>query len=253
MPGSLTASDPHSSGGTTNARVREVDPDNEADVAIAAHLHAVLFEQIGPIAKLGERLLRRYCYSYVLRTGLMKAVIVEVNGEPAGLAAFTGDPKKLHGAALRSHFPFLAGELIRAIIDQPSMLFRLPGVARLFWERRRDKIPVPVGTFAEVVAFGVLPQYVTRRFIRQTGVQVAEVLIDHVLDDVWAQGFTRLRGVILASNKPALSFFTIRASRVDAFPSALRPSFQIWLDMEAQGHKRSPHLKGARRPSRSPQ
>jgi hypothetical protein len=250
MAGFLTASDPHSSGGTTNARVRVIDPDNEADVATAAHLHAVLFEQIGPIAKLGERFLRRYCYSYVLRSGLMKAVLIEVNGQPAGLAAYSSDPKRLHTAALRGHFPFLAGELIRAVIEQPSMVLRLPGVLSLFWERRRDQIPVPVGTFAEVVVFGVLPQYVTRRFIRETGVQVAEVLIDYVLDDVWAQGFTRLRGVILASNKPALSFFTVRASRIDSYPSARRPSFQIWLDMESRGDQRAPHHKGARRPSR---
>jgi len=249
----LTASDPQSAGGKTSVRIRVIDPDNEADVATAARLHVELFGQIGPIAKLGERLLQRYCYSYVLRTGLMKAVIMDVDGEPAGLAAYSSDPKKLHGAALRGHFPFLVGEVIRAVVAQPSLLLRFPGALRLFWERRRDQIPVPVGTFAECVAFGVLPQYVTRKFIRQSGIHVADVLIDYVLDEVWAQGFTRLRGVILASNKPAMSFFSVRASRVDSFPTAARPSFQVWLDMEACGDKRSPHLKGARRPSRRSQ
>ena len=253
MPRLLKASDLHSPGGTTDARVRMVDPDNAADVAIAARLHAVLFQEIGPIAKLGERLLRRYCYSYVLRTGLMKAMIVEVNGEPAGLAAYTGDPRRLHSAALRSHFPFIARELMRSIIEQPSILLRVPGALRLFWERRRDRVPEEVGSFAEVVVFGVLPQYASTRFIRQTGIQVADILTNFVLDNIWADGFPRMRGVILASNKRALSFFAIRGSRIDPFPSAHRPSFQIWLDLESGGDKRLPHMKGVRRPHHRPQ
>ena len=249
----LTASDPQSAGGKTSVRIRVIDPDNEADVATAARLHVELFGQIGPIAKLGERLLQRYCYSYVLRTGLMKAVIMDVDGQPASLAAYSSDPKKLHGAALPGTFPVprRRGDPRRGGGALPAA--PVSGCPAAVLEGRWDQIPVPVGTFAECVAFGVLPQYVTRKFIRQSGVHVADVLIDYVLDEVWAQGFTRLRGVILAHNKPAMSFFSVRASRVDAFPTAARPSFQVWLDMEACGDKRSPHLKGARRPSRRSQ
>jgi hypothetical protein len=253
MSRSLTASDLQFSGGTTNTRVRMVDPDNEADVATAAHLHAVLFQEIGPIAQLGERLLRRYCYSYVLRSGLMKAMIIEVDGKPAGLAAYTGEPKKLHGAALRSHFPFLAVELIRAIVAQPSLLFRIPGAARLFWERRRESVPEDEGKFAEVVVFGVLPPYVDRRFIRQTGIHVAEILTNYVLDNIWADGFPRMRGVILASNTRALAFFASRGSRIDPYPSAIRPSYQVWLDLDSGGDKRLPHMKSVGRPTPRPQ
>ena len=245
------SSDAEASGATTQARVRVIEPDNEIDTATAARLHAELFGQIGPIAKLGERLLQRYCYGHLLRTGLMKAVLIEVDGQPAGLAAYTGDSIGLHRAALRSHLPFLVGETVRALLAQPSLLLRLPGAARLLWERHREKLPAATGKFAEIVAFGTLPQYRTRQFVRRTGLHTSDMLLDYVLDDVWAQGFTRVRGVVLASNKPAVSFFSIRASRIDTFPSAALPSIQVWLDMDSGRAERMPHPKTARRPGRS--
>lgn len=251
MVPSRTDSDALASGGMPEARVRVIEPDHEADTLVAARLHAELFGQIGPVAKLGERLLQRYCYSYVLRTGLMKAVLIEVDGQPAGLAAYTGDPIALHAAALRGHLPFLVGETMRALFAQPSLLLRLPGAARLLWERRREKLPVATGKFAEVVAFGVLRQYLTRQFVRRTGIHTSDLLLDYVLDDVWSQGFTRVRGVVLASNKPAVSFFSLRASRIDPFPSARLPSIQVWLDLDSGRAERNPHMKAARRPGRS--
>ena len=232
-------------------RIRAVDPDNESDTATAARLHARLFGQIGPIAKLGERLLQRYCYSYVLRTGMMKAVMIEVEGEEAGLAAYTGDSLALHQAALRSHLPFLAGETLRTLLAEPSLLARLPAAARLLWERRREKLPPTTGKFAEVVAFGVLPRFLGRRFVRQTGLHVSDALLDFVLDDVWAQGFTRVRGVVLVSNKPAVSFFSVRASKVEPYPAAVLPSIQVWHDMDSGRGDRSPTMKAVRRPDRS--
>ena len=250
MAPSSMSSDAQASGGTTPTRFRVIDPDNELDTATAARLHAVLFGQIGPVAKLGERLLQRYCYSYVLRAGMMKAVLIEVDGQPAGLAAYTGDSIALHRAALRGHLPFLVAETIRALIAQPSLLLRLPGAGRLLWERRRDRLPVATGKFAEIVAFGTLPQYRTRQFVRQTGLLVSDMLLDHVLDDVWAQGFNLVRGVVLASNKPAVSFFTARSTRVDEFPSAALPSIQVWLELGVGRDERLPHPKGARRAGR---
>jgi hypothetical protein len=248
-----TGSDPATPGSAQSIpyRIREVDPDVDADAVTAARLHAQLFGEIGPIAKLGDRLLRRYCYDYLLRTDLMKAVLIEVGGEAAGLAAYTGDPVALHSAALRSHLPFLVSETLRALVEQPSLLRRLPAAAQLLWDRRRERLPVEGGKFAEVVAFGVLPQFLTRQFIRRTGLHVSDLLLEHVLDQVWARGFPRVRGVVLVSNKPAVSFFSVRASRVEPYPAAAKPSIQVWLDMDAGRAERLQTLKASRRPDRS--
>jgi ribosomal protein S18 acetylase RimI-like enzyme len=211
--------------------VRAIDPDNDLDAAAAARLHAKLFRDIGPIAKLGEHLLARYCYSYLIRTGLMKAVLFEVSGEPVGLAAYTGDSVELHRAALRRHLPFVARETLRALVAQPSLLFRLPAAATLIWERRREKLPTATGNFAEVISFGILPRYRSHKFVRLTGLHIPDLLLDYVLDDLRSQNFPQVRGVVLVSNRPAVRFFSRRASRVDPFTPAVRPSIQVWLDL----------------------
>jgi hypothetical protein len=211
--------------------VRNIDPDNPTDALAAARLHIKLFGQIGPIAQLGEHLLKTYCYSHLIRTGMMQAVFVEVAGQPVGLAAYTGNSTMLHEAALRSHLPFVFRQTLRALLRRPALVARLPGAALLLWERRREKIRQADGAFAEVISFGVLPRYRTHTFLQRTGLRVPDLLLDHVLNDLRAQGYPRVRGVVLLSNKPAFAFFTRRADRVESFPSAVRPSIQVWLTL----------------------
>jgi hypothetical protein len=238
---------PTAPGLPTPYRIRHLDPDREDDAVLAARLHVSLFREIGPIAQLGERLLREYCYAFLLRKKLMKAVVIEVGGEPAGLAAYTGDPLGLHRAALRSHLPFLIGATLRAVVAKPSLLLRLPAAVRLIWSRVGEKLPVSDARFAEIVAFGVLPQFLSSQFIRRTGLHVSDLLLNRVLDELWSSGYRRVRGIILASNKPVVAFSSVRASRVEEFPTAVRPSLQVWLDMDGGRDDRLPTLKASRR------
>jgi hypothetical protein len=216
------------------AGIRVVDPHHERDTAAAARLHAVLFGEIGPIARLGERMLQRYCYQHLVRTGMLKAVLFEVDGEPAGLAAYTGDPMELHRAVLRSHLPLLTREVLQALVLDPALLIRLPAAARLMWDRRREKLPPSSERFAEMLAFGVLEPYRSRAFVRRTGLWVPDLLLDYVLDDVRTQGFAWGRGVVLESNTPAVTFFTSRAARVERYPTAEQPSIQVWFDLASR-------------------
>jgi hypothetical protein len=247
MSSSLPGADAQASAPAPPYRIRAVDPDKEGDSETAARLHARLFGEIGPVAKLGERLLQRYCYDYVLRSGLMQAAVIEVGGEPAGLAAYTGNSRELHRAAMRSHLPFLVRETLSALVQEPRLVGRLPAAARLLWERRKEKLPPQIDKFGEGVAFGVLPQFLTRHFVRRTGLRVSDLLLDYLLDDLWAQGFTQVRGVVLLSNKAAVSFFSVRATRVEPFPAAALPSIQFWLDMEPGRTERTSTMKAERR------
>jgi hypothetical protein len=211
--------------------IRAIDPNDERDTATAARLHAALFGEIGPIAQLGEHLLQRYCYNHLVRTGLMKAVLFEVDGQAAGLAAYTGDPVGLHRAALRSHLPFLAKETLRALLREPALVTRLPAAARLIWDRRREELPQTPARFAEMLAFGVLEPFRSRAFVRRTGLWIPSLLLDHVLYDARSMGFLEGRGVVLESNTAAVAFFTSRADRVEPYPTAERPSIQVWFDL----------------------
>jgi ribosomal protein S18 acetylase RimI-like enzyme len=213
------------------ARLRDVVPSDPQAVSWAARLHHELFGDIGLIAQLGQRLLRRFCYTVLIRDGLMCATLFEVDGKPAGLAAYTTDSKALHTAALNRYAGLVLGETLASLVVEPKIVLGFPGAIRLLFERRREAVEggAPV---AEMLALGVLPEYRTPDFIRATGIRVGDALLNHALGYFKRQGFREARGVVLADNRPALIFFRMRAARVEPYPNAAKPSYQVWFDVD---------------------
>jgi ribosomal protein S18 acetylase RimI-like enzyme len=213
------------------ARLREVVPSDEQAVAWAARLHRELFSDIGLIAKLGDRLLRRFCYTVLIRDQLMKATVFEVDGKPAGLAAYTTDSKAVHTAVSQKYLGFVLREAFVSLLLDPRIVAGFPGAARLLFERRNERIE-GARPVAEMLALGVLAPYRSPEFIRQTGLRVGDLLLNHALSHFKKAGFREARGVVLADNRPALMFFRMRASRVEPYPNAAKPSYQVWFDVE---------------------
>jgi ribosomal protein S18 acetylase RimI-like enzyme len=212
-------------------RLYDIDPGNRAHVAAAANLHHELFADIGLIAKLGVRLLERVCYSVLVRDGLMGAAIFEVDGRPAGLAAYTTDSKAFHEAVIHRYLGLVVRESLVSLVLEPRILLGVPAAAQLLFQRRRERISegAPV---AEMLAIGVLPPYRSPEFVRQTGLRVADRLLARGLEYFRHAGAREARGVVLADNRPALAFFRMRASRIEPFPDASKPSYQVWFDVE---------------------
>lgn len=226
----------------TPYRLREVVPSDSQAVAWAAQLHRQLFRDIGLIAQLGERLLRRFCYSVLIRDGLMNATVFEVNGAPAGLAAFTTDSKALHAAAMSRYPGLVLRETLMSLLLEPRIILGLPGAARLLLERRQERMEseAPV---AEMLALGVLPDFRSPEFVRSTGVRIGDLLLAHALAQFKRAGFREARGVVLAHNRPALMFFRMRAARVEPYPNAAKPSYQVWFDVEKSPAPAEPRVE----------
>jgi ribosomal protein S18 acetylase RimI-like enzyme len=218
-------------GRVPSSRLREVVPSDEQAVAWAARLHRELFSDIGLIAQLGDRLLRRVCYTRLISDQLMRATVVEVNGEPAGLVAYTTDSKAVHTAVSGRYLGFVLREAILSLFLDPRIILGVPGAARLLFERRNERIEAdrPV---AEILAIGVRAPFRTPEFIRETGLRVGDLLLTHALASFKQAGFKEARGVVLADNRPALMFFRMRASRVEPYACTARPSYQVWFDVE---------------------
>jgi ribosomal protein S18 acetylase RimI-like enzyme len=212
-------------------RLREVTPSDPQSVAWAARLHRELFGDIGLIAKLGERLLRRFCYTVLVRDGLMRATVFEVAGAPAGLAAFTTDSKALHAAATGRYAGLVARETLVSLLLEPRIVLGFPGAARLLFERGQERMDggAPV---AEMLALGVLPEYRNPEFVRTTGLRIGDRLLAHALAHFKQAGFREARGVVLADNRPALMFFRMRAARMAPYANAAKPSYEVWFDVE---------------------
>jgi hypothetical protein len=211
--------------------VRALDPSNPTDTLWAARMHLELFGDIGMIARLGERVLDRFCYARLVKDGLMVASVAVVDGRPAGLSVFASDSQAVFRAILGSHFPLMVREVIAAAILSPRILLGFPQAARLVWERRTERLE-PGRPVAEMLAFGVREEFRHHDFIRATGLRVSEKLLYHTLTTCRAMGIREGRGVVLARNRPAVAFLRMRARRVAPYANAAQPSVEVWYDLD---------------------
>ena len=211
--------------------IREVFPDNRRDIAAVAKLHMALFRDMGPMAQLGELFIRDYCYRALIRSGLTRAAIYEVDGQPAGMIAYTDRSISFHRSAIRQHWFYIGWLLARSLVRAPSTVVRLPRAVRLMLSRRAEDQVIGEDPLAEVLAVGVLPQYRSAQFIRQTGLRIGDELQEYVIDFFRHSGLETVRMVVDAVNTPALLFWHRVGGRFEPYEHGGVPSVQIWLDL----------------------
>ena len=211
------------------SRLREIDSATQ-DVASITGLHLELLGH-GPMARLGELFLRRFCYGVLLRDGLMRAALFEVDGRPAGFAAYTSRSITFHREAIRRHWAYVAWLIALSVVRDPRLVARLLKAARLMFSRRAE-LDLGRDPLGEVLAIGVLPEYRTPEFVHRTGLRVGEELIAHVMSYFRSVGVDRARMVVEAHNKPALLFYHRLGGRgFDPYEHAGEPMVQVWFDL----------------------
>jgi len=211
--------------------IREVAPDNRRDIATVAKLHMALFRDMGPMAQLGELFVRDYCYGALIQSGLTRAAIYEVDGQPAGMIAYTDRSISFHRSAIRKHWFYIGWLLVRSLFRTPSTVVRLPRAMRLMLSRRAEERVIGEDPLAEVLAVGVLPQYRSAQFVRQTGLRIGDELQEYVIDFFRRTGLETVRMVVDAVNTPALLFWHRVGGRFEPYEHGGVPSVQIWLDL----------------------
>jgi len=210
-------------------RLREIDSATQ-DVASITGLHLELLGH-GPMARLGELFLRRFCYGVLLRDGLMRAALFEVDGRPAGFVAYTSRSITFHREAIRRHWAYVAWLIALSVVRDPRLVARLLKAARLMFSRRAE-LDLGRDPLGEVLAIGVLPEYRTPEFVHRTGLRVGEELIAHVMSYFRSVGVDRARMVVEAHNKPALLFYHRLGGRgFDPYEHAGEPMVQVWFDL----------------------
>ena len=211
------------------SRLREIDSATQ-DVASITGLHLELLGH-GPMARLGELFLRRFCYGVLLRDGLMRAALFEVDGRPAGFVAYTSRSITFHREAIRRHWAYVAWLIALSVVRDPRLVARLLKAARLMFSRRAE-LDLGRDPLGEVLAIGVLPEYRTPEFVHRTGLRVGEELIAHVMSYFRSVGVDRARMVVEAHNKPALLFYHRLGGRgFDPYEHAGEPMVQVWFDL----------------------
>ena len=211
------------------SRLREIDSATQ-DVASITGLHLELLGH-GPMARLGELFLRRFCYGVLLRDGLMRAALFEADGRPAGFVAYTSRSITFHREAIRRHWAYVAWLIALSVVRDPRLVARLLKAARLMFSRRAE-LDLGRDPLGEVLAIGVLPEYRTPEFVHRTGLRVGEELIAHVMSYFRSVGVDRARMVVEAHNKPALLFYHRLGGRgFDPYEHAGEPMVQVWFDL----------------------
>ncbi len=68
---------------------------------------------------------------------------------------------------------------------------------------------------AEVLAFGVLPQYRDREFVNRTGIRLSQDLIQHAIAYFRSHGMRELRAMVEDSNRPTLVFYRMLGATLE--------------------------------------
>ena len=181
---------------------RPLDRGERRDVA---ELHATLLPR-SPVVKLGQPFMEGFYYRCLPQDGLIGGAIAYVTGRPAGFITATECPAEFMMSALRRHGPRVVAILAWTILSQPARFNAIREAKRVNRGVRRVS---PRG-HGELLSFGVLPEYRNSRYIAQTGLRLADVLLSQALQYLRSRGATTVRAVVDADNLEALLFYRAR-------------------------------------------
>jgi hypothetical protein len=209
--------------------LREITAEDVEDLDTVARLHLQLLD-FGPMSALGLRFVRDVCYRMLLADGVLRLALCEVEGEPAGFVAYTSQSVQFHRVSLGRHW-FAAGwAALRAIIEDPRRIHGLLRTLRVLRSRRahQERECDPLG---EVVCLAARPEYLSARFVRQTGVRVSEELELYALDCLRRLGVARVRMIVDADNKSALLLHHRLGGRFERSELGGAPQLEVWFDL----------------------
>jgi ribosomal protein S18 acetylase RimI-like enzyme len=215
------------------ATLREFSARDDRELQAVAALHMELLA-FGPMAGLGELFIREVCYRMLMAEGQLRVVLYEVDGEPAGFAAYTDHAFGFHRSALHKRLPRIGWVLMRSFLQEPARVLRFLRALRVLGSRRGEKKQArePAG---EVVCVAVRPQYLRAGFVRETGLRLSEELIRHCARELRVGRMTQMRMLVDADNRAVLLLYHLLGARFTPYVQAGEPMVEVWFDLTVPG------------------
>ena len=214
--------------------MHEVAADADGDLAIVSALHMELLG-FGPLAALGERFVREICYRALMRSQVLRVVLLRVDDEPAGFVAFTASSYSFHREGLKKHLPRAALEFARAALGQRGGLRKAVRAVRWVVSRRGEHAADPQSG-GEVVCVAVRPRYLRKQMNGK--LRASEYLIDYAARELRRQGVRQMRMVVQAENKAVLLLYHLLGARFEPYELGGEPQVQVWFELGEDGLKR---------------
>jgi len=159
-----------------------------ADLGAMAHIHATSGTP-GLLSDLGEAFLRDVYYTGLLASPVGKALVIEIGGKVAGFTTYSADSGRLFGEIFRPR-------LGRTLLAVAKATLRKPRVPIDFAQTvlTVDRTGEGSDIRAEAVSLEVAPEF--------QGLGLGFLLLQTAVADLRAEGVTRIKARILASNRP---------------------------------------------------
>ena len=168
-----------------------------------ASLHEALLEH-SPLVLMGPDFLRDFYYSLLPADGFICGAIAYIDDDPAGFIVATGDANGFMGKAAKRHWLRLIWILMGTIIKRPSSILAIKEAHEVQSNVKAGDYGPDVG---EMLSFGVLPEYRSRKFIGKTGISVASDLLEAAVSQLRADGKRKLRAIVDKDNLEAQFFY----------------------------------------------
>ncbi len=214
---------------TVQFSFKEVDATDKVVVSTVALLHQQLLDW--GIAQLGILFLKHVCYTKLIRDGLLKATLCQVNGKPAGFVTYTDKAMTFQRTALNKHWLFVSLLLVVSIFSKPRIIFRLIKEIRMI-QYRKIRGESSENYSAEILAIGVLPEYRDPKFIYETRLRISQQLIRYAASYFRKIGFKKMHLLVDAFNKPALFLYQSMGGRLEPREYTEDPLFRVWFDLD---------------------
>jgi len=180
---------------------RSLDADRCRQIA---ELHRELLPH-SPVVLMGDAFMTRFYYPCLSGDGSTCGALALVDDRPAGFIVATTDPENFMPKAIRRHWFRLAVGLGGSVSRRPSRIRAMVEAVSIQRNVRRESYEAGM---AEILSFGVRPEFRATPFIRDRGIRLSQDLVAVALKSLSAQGARRARAVVDQDNLPARLFYS---------------------------------------------
>lgn len=218
--------------GDPNYRIREFgeEPLSASESRDLATLHATLLGH-SPLVLMGPEFMEQFYYTMLPAEGRICGAIAYVEGRAAGFIVGTDDPDGFMSRALNQHWMKISWIMFRSLMRSPGRIIAMKEAYQIQSNVQAENYGPEMG---ELLSFGVLPEFRSRGFVRETSLHLSSDLLQVTVKQLGRAGKTKLRAIVDKDNLEAQFFYRANGWQVGltSVKGWRVPTMEFLLDLE---------------------